>query len=1585
MKKRILSLFLALGLLLSLLPTAALAVGSGTDSVPVSSEAAAAPVEAESTGAVKGGGGGGLVWHSAFEGENSLLGWQIIDANADGHTFARVQDPYTGAWCMSSNEEVGTGFTPCGPDEYLITPQIDLTESGCEYTLGIKGGVTSGGSLAGYYIYVYTGTELLRPDNLYTLLGQHFRFDVFSWSDWSWSYFDLSAYAGQTVQIVIRRADEKKSDNALKIAGLSVSYQEPDEQLAKVTALNVPLPELGVNVETLMARESEITFPAYANYELVPGSLTYYKYVGEDGEEMHDQVFTEDGYYNLRFRVRPKAGIEIYDQGCASVNGYYAQYTYFESTGEILIDFWTMPPLVPPDEVSEVNIRVTPPVVDTVPNKATERWLADGSTDYHYTVEEWDWEPPNTEIFQSGESYGIFDGIILEDGYTMAENPHFTVNREPAVAMGPDDSGEWHIVKSFHADYKTPIEDASIWLEKPRADIRPGYSSYSSEFRVVSCDWYPVDAYGEVQPALGEGETLEPAASYWICFGLEPTEDYGFAGSTRVSVRGTEAVFYQEDDGVWYYCMPMKTRSKDPITVTFNAHGHGTAPDPIEIPYGSSLWDGYYNLNDLRMENTDGLFFWGWSEYSTDRRDDRISWEQELYDDTTLYAVWLKEYDSLTLYVDQPIFMDPIDKPITSLTNDCLFKPEPLGWWASADGYSNGDPALTGTFKAGTTYYGVVRIESDLYSFLPEGGDVVSVLGANKVREDWVDATELNPNDGPVLYVTFSVTVPKRGMIDEIDLLVDIGWPGWLKNGTPPTQICTTAGVGLSEGSWWENLEDVGDESKALTAPFPTDCLIYTDLQAFPSLNCTIADNPTVNIDGGTLVRTEPGASGSLHIIYSVWSPAYHGMEFRSQGSGWFLVDDDPHAHKWHEGPFFETGTHTVTAVPDPGWHFKGWYEGRDADVLVSTYPVYVFKNEPSDEDLCLTVVFEEGVPSIDRIEIEVPVPFAGDSFNWETESAGAGVVNDAPVRITEDKWYNEWGISGNPLPFEEGQNYFVGIELVANAGYQITEDTVILINREEVAWKQQSNVTTWSVSSRNYTMQTPIPVELVEIEVPIPAAGNSFYWSTDSAGAWITNDAEVWISGSKWYTEGGISADPLIFELGKKYFVEIQLKDVYPHQITEDTVFRINGEEVPWKQHSNVTTWSIASRNYTMEAAQEIGTMDIQLHHIPAAGEVFDWNYDVVNASTMAQIEWRDSSWCEVGCPGVSPLTFVEGGQYTAYFTIRGKDGFVLTDDTVATVDGVPARSWDHLGGGWYGLETPIYTVHAERVIPAVEVYANKPVYDIAPDSPYIPDYMCYSVEDWYWSDANDVRLPNDFTVVGGAEYTLTVMVKPEEGYMFSADELTAHMFWDDAEIVSAEPHLLTLRGTCTAGMGTPNPFVDVKKGDYFYEGVIWAYYHDPQITKGTDATHFSPKKNCTRGEVVTFLWRAAGCPAPASTENPFSDVLDGKWYTDAILWAVEQGITKGVGGGKFGLLNTCTRAEVVTFLWRAARSPAPVSTENPFSDVPDGKWYTDAILWAVEQGITNGDGAGGFRPSISCTRAQVVTFLYRAFGPKG
>ena len=180
----------------------------------------------------------------------------------------------------------------------------------------------------------------------------------------------------------------------------------------------------------------------------------------------------------------------------------------------------------------------------------------------------------------------------------------------------------------------------------------------------------------------------------------------------------------------------------------------------------------------------------------------------------------------------------------------------------------------------------------------------------------------------------------------------------------------------------------------------------------------------------------------------------------------------------------------------------------------------------------------------------------------------------------------------------------------------------------------------------------------------------------------------------------------------------------------------------------------------------------------------------------------------------------------------------------------------------------------------------------------------------------------------------------------------------------------------------GTPpaptNPFVDVKQGEYYYDPVLWAVNHQPQITNGTSATTFSPDATCTRGQVVTFLWRANGCPEPKSTSNPFKDVANGAYYYKAVLWAVENGITNGTSATTFSPEDPCTRAHVVTFLWRSANKPAAGST-NPFTDVKAGLYYTDAVLWAVSKNITNGTSATAFSPDSPCTRGQIVTFLYR------
>ena len=174
-------------------------------------------------------------------------------------------------------------------------------------------------------------------------------------------------------------------------------------------------------------------------------------------------------------------------------------------------------------------------------------------------------------------------------------------------------------------------------------------------------------------------------------------------------------------------------------------------------------------------------------------------------------------------------------------------------------------------------------------------------------------------------------------------------------------------------------------------------------------------------------------------------------------------------------------------------------------------------------------------------------------------------------------------------------------------------------------------------------------------------------------------------------------------------------------------------------------------------------------------------------------------------------------------------------------------------------------------------------------------------------------------------------------------------------------------------------NPFADVKEGAFYYDPVLWAVHHEPLVTNGTDLTHFSPDATCTRGQVVTFLWRAAGCPAPTKTDNPFADVKESAFYYKAVLWAVENGITNGTGPTTFSPDQGCTRGQVVTFLYRFEHEPAIGSASNPFTDVKEGAFYYDAVLWAVKEEITKGVTPTAFGPAQTCTRGQIVTFLYR------
>lgn len=179
------------------------------------------------------------------------------------------------------------------------------------------------------------------------------------------------------------------------------------------------------------------------------------------------------------------------------------------------------------------------------------------------------------------------------------------------------------------------------------------------------------------------------------------------------------------------------------------------------------------------------------------------------------------------------------------------------------------------------------------------------------------------------------------------------------------------------------------------------------------------------------------------------------------------------------------------------------------------------------------------------------------------------------------------------------------------------------------------------------------------------------------------------------------------------------------------------------------------------------------------------------------------------------------------------------------------------------------------------------------------------------------------------------------------------------------------------------PAPFPDVENNQWYTEGVCWAV--NKGITSGYGDGTFKPDKACTRSEAVTFLWRVAEKPEPSETNgNTFSDVKKDSYYYNAVLWAAENGITSGYGNGQFKPDEICTRAQIVTFIWRMQGEPEPETQNNPFTDVKEGDYYYNAVLWAVENGITSGISSSRFAPNQNCTRSQIVTFLYREFGDK-
>ena len=535
--------------------------------------------------------------------------------------------------------------------------------------------------------------------------------------------------------------------------------------------------------------------------------------------------------------------------------------------------------------------------------------------------------------------------------------------------------------------------------------------------------------------------------------------------------------------------------------------------------------------------------------------------------------------------------------------------------------------------------------------------------------------------------------------------------------------------------------------------------------------------------------------------------------------------------------------------------------------------------------------------------------------------------------------------------------------------------------------------------------------------------------WTLSQDGAYLNDAANKGICASGWNGDGYYDASTdagslwTIYPVNEEstFVTELTFTGLFPGStgiLVGDTLYmvRVSGqlEEAVLKVGETVT-YTDESGNYTdadtsaldeSVATVELTGLMTEVYNLGSkVTSLSDGKYILVNTRAGKPVTNIDSS-SAVGVGASAGLTLdgtKEDAAKAAVWTITASgDGYTVQDlngqymtvgsNTASMTNEPTTLSLDYTSGTWTISRNGAYLNH----------FGGRASTCAAGWQDYSASYDAGSQWDIYEVSASTAENGTQitFTAVGSGEtYVLigeivysiivegtghvhsfgewTVTTEPtctEEG----SKERVCECGEKETEVILALGHDF-VNGECSRCDETlTSKFEDVSAGVFYFDPVEWAV--EKGITTGATATTFNPNGDCQRAQVVTFLWRAAGSPEPTITENPFVDVPEDAFYYKAVLWAVESNITNGIDGTHFAPFALCNRAQVVTFLWRANGSPLAFA-ENVFEDVKDGTYYKQAVLWAIEKGITNGISATEFGVENVCNRAQVVTFLYRTY----
>ena len=730
-----------------------------------------------------------------------------------------------------------------------------------------------------------------------------------------------------------------------------------------------------------------------------------------------------------------------------------------------------------------------------------------------------------------------------------------------------------------------------------------------------------------------------------------------------------------------------------------------------------------------------------------------------------------------------------------------------------------------------------------------------------------------------------------------------------------------TTGIFLGDIIWCTPEASVmNDRLKFEEGKTYTFCANYTVDEGYELLSGAAL---THDLAGGFNAKIVPSMK-FIEIKYTVSAAPTYTVSFDAHG-GSGTMEDVPVVYGEYTLP-------ECTFTPPAGKQFKAWSVGGSEKAVGDKITVTA--------DTTLTAVWEDAKILINTISVRGITAPVDRAYPVTT-----GITTDTPgLTITHVQW-NRGGYM-QTSPFEAGLTYNLSIYFEVAEGYEISDSVTVDHDLPNGVPGRKNLEAESPWISIDYTVPDPAPktpigsVRVSDITAPVYGATPDLAITVDVTGA-VYDDGDGY-DAINWYKYNPEDAgwylmyEDTSFGAGT-YILAVYLKADDGYEFTEGTKFYFGDNPLPEFDDKLESNYKYSSEAYvaiyiyyTVEAPETPATYTVS----------FDANGGSVTPASA--VTGADGKLASLPTPARSG-SYSFDGWYTAK-----SGGTKITTSTVFTADTTVYAHWTYTGGGGGGSYAPVS--YAITVV-----------------------------------DAKNGDVTADTKSAAKGE-TVTVTVDPDKGYTLetltvtdkNGKEIELTNKGDGKYTFKMPASKITVKATFMDDNTMLNFFVDVPADSYYYDAVLWAVKEG--ITNGTSATTFSPDASCTRAQMVTFLWRAAGSPEPKVTECKFTDVNMDSYYGKAVLWAVENGITNGTSDTTFSPDATCTRAQMAVFLCRMADGK-PVSSTNAFTDVKADAYYADSVQWAVENAITNGTGDNKFSPDATCTRAQMVTFLYRYF----